>query len=102
MGRNIQITLIEGHEARDVQDAVGSKVVKLETIWSEELNQKWVDGRGKPPLQMSAKQNAFTCPGERNHLSTRDSPQAAGPWRDEADRRHGIELLAHQLGARPL
>ena len=102
MGMNIQITLTEGHEARDVQDAVGSKVMKLDTIQSEELNQERVDGRGKPPLQMGAKQNAFTFPGVRNHLGTRDPPWAAGPWRDEADRRHGVEIPTHQLRARPL
>ena len=95
MGMNIRITLTEGHEARDVQDAVGSKVMKLDTVQSEELNQKWVDGRGKPPLQMGAKQNAFTFPGVRNHLGTRDTPWAAGPRWDETNRRSGIKLPTH-------
>ena len=56
-------SLTEGHEAGDMQDAVRSEVVKLYTVQPEELYQEWMDGRGKPPLKVNAKQNAFTRPG---------------------------------------
>ena len=38
MGSDVQIAFAKGHEARDVQDTVRSKMMKLDAIESEELS----------------------------------------------------------------
>ena len=60
---DIQVPLTKGHEAGDVQDIVRIDVMELDTVLLEELCQERMYGRGKPSLQMDAKQNAFTSPG---------------------------------------
>ena len=50
VGVYVEIPLVEGYDAGDVQDAVRSKVVKLDPVQLEELHQEWMDRGGKPPL----------------------------------------------------
>ena len=97
----VKVTLVEGHEARDMQDAVRSEVVELNPVQPEELYQEGMDRGRYTPLEVNAEQDALIDSRGGDYLDARNPPWTAGLRWDEAHGGHVIELPTYQLGARP-
>ena len=77
MGSDVQIAFTKGHEARDMQDTVKSKVMKLDTVQTKELRQKCMDGGGgEAPSLGGCRIKHIRQPGEE------ELPRRPGPAMD--------------------
>ena len=56
---DVKVSFTECDEAGDMEDAVGSEVVKLDAMQLEQISQEWVNRGRKTPLEVWGKHDTF-------------------------------------------
>jgi hypothetical protein len=86
----VEICLTQEHEGEDVEDGIGSEILKAKVIKNKELTEEPGAGMGESTLHVAHEEHPFIVARSRLHLISRSVPDHLLLLREKA--RAGVTL----------